>query len=172
PENLCLTIQDQIITRLRSRASSYDAIAHSISALVNEKKGNYLIYFPSYDFLKQVLDRFRASYPEHRTEAQIPGMTETEREEFIGRFQAEGTATFIAFAVLGGIFGEGIDLVGDRLIGVAIVGVGLPQLGLERDLIREYWQEGGCSGFDYAYTYPGMNRVLQAVGRLICSDKD
>ena len=74
--------------------------------------------------------------------------------------------------MMGGIFGEGIDLVGDRLIGVAIVGVGLPQICLERNLIREYWQRAKVPGFDYAYTFPGMNRVLQAVGRVIRSEKD
>jgi len=78
----------------------------------------------------------------------------------------------VGFAVLGGIFGEGIDLTGERLIGVAVVGVGLPQISLDRDLIREFWQTAGQSGFDYAYTFPGMNRVLQAVVRLIRSDKD
>ena len=94
-------------------------------------------------------------------------MSETARDEFLNRFQSGAERTFIAFAVLGGVFGEGIDLVGERLIGVAVVGVGLPQLCLERDLIRDYWQAREKSGFDFSYTYPGMNRVLQAAGRVI-----
>jgi len=74
--------------------------------------------------------------------------------------------------VMGGIFGEGIDLVGERLVGAVVVGVGLPQLGLERDLIRHYYDERDIPGFEYAYTYPGMNRVLQAAGRVIRSESD
>jgi DNA excision repair protein ERCC-2 len=104
--------------------------------------------------------------------AQKCGMTENEREEFLGLFLAESHKTLVGFAVLGGVFGEGIDLVGERLIGVVVVGIGLPQICLERDLIREYWQKAGRSGFDYAYTFPGMNRVLQAVGRLIRTEMD
>jgi DNA excision repair protein ERCC-2 len=80
--------------------------------------------------------------------------------------------TLVGFAVMGGVFGEGIDLVGDRLIGAVIVGVGLPQLCVERDLIRDYFQEQTGAGFDYAYTFPGMNRVLQAIGRVIRSETD
>jgi DNA excision repair protein ERCC-2 len=99
-------------------------------------------------------------------------MNEAEREEFLGLFDRGAEKKVVGFAVLGGIFGEGIDLVGERLIGVAVVGIGLPQICLERDLIREYWQAAGRSGFDYAYTFPGMNRVLQAVGRLIRTDTD
>src|ERR1700710_1223639 len=99
-------------------------------------------------------------------------MTESEREAFLAAFSVEHGSTFVGFAVLGGIFGEGIDLVGERLIGAVIVGVGLPQLCVERDLIAAYFQEQNSAGFDYAYTYPGMNRVLQAVGRVIRSEND
>jgi DNA excision repair protein ERCC-2 len=99
-------------------------------------------------------------------------MTEIQREEFLSSFCATPDETLVAFAVLGGIFGEGIDLVGDRLIGVVVVGVGLPQICLERDLIREHCQRANRNGFDYAYTFPGMNRVLQAGGRVIRSETD
>jgi Rad3-related DNA helicase len=99
-------------------------------------------------------------------------MTEPERDAFLAAFSVEHGETLVGFAVLGGIFGEGIDLVGDRLIGAVIVGVGLPQLCIERDLIRDYFQQQNAAGFEYAYTFPGMNRVFQAIGRVIRSETD
>jgi len=99
-------------------------------------------------------------------------MSEAEREEFLAAFAVEHGRTLVGFAVMGGIFGEGIDLTGERLIGAVIVGVGLPQLDVERDLMADYFQERTGAGFDYAYTFPGMNRVRQAVGRVIRSETD
>jgi Rad3-related DNA helicase len=99
-------------------------------------------------------------------------MTEPERDAFLAAFSVEHGETMVGFAVLGGIFGEGIDLVGERLIGAVIVGVGLPQLCVERNLIRDYFQHQNAMGFEYAYTFPGMNRVLQAIGRVIRSETD
>ena len=99
-------------------------------------------------------------------------MSEREREAFLAVFTEDNARPTVGFAVMGGIFGEGIDLVGDRLVGAAIVGVGLPQICLERDLIRHYFDEADLPGFDYAYTFPGMNRVLQAAGRVIRTDAD
>jgi len=104
--------------------------------------------------------------------AQRPNMSEAEREAFLVAFSVEHGETLVGFAVMGGVFGEGIDLVGDRLIGAIIVGVGLPQLCVERDLMRDYFQQKTGAGFDYAYTFPGMNRVLQAIGRVIRSETD
>jgi DNA excision repair protein ERCC-2 len=99
-------------------------------------------------------------------------MTEVERVEFLQQFSAQTERTLIGLAVMGGIFGEGIDLVGDRLIGVIVVGLGLPQLCLERNLIRQYYDQQGYDGFEYAYLFPGLNRVCQAAGRLIRSESD
>ena len=99
-------------------------------------------------------------------------MSESERDAFLAAFAVEHGETLVGFAVLGGIFGEGIDLVGERLIGAVIVGVGLPQLCVERNLIRDYFQSQNALGFEYAYTFPGMNRVLQAIGRVIRSETD
>ena len=99
-------------------------------------------------------------------------MAEPEREAFLAAFTAEQDETLLGFAVLGGVFGEAIDLVGDRLIGAIIVGVGLPQICLERDLIRDFFHERAAAGFDYAYTFPGLNRVFQACGRVIRSESD
>ena len=98
-------------------------------------------------------------------------MTEEQRESFLNHFSDEENPT-LNFCVLGGIFSEGIDLTGEQLIGVAVVGVGIPQIGLERDLIKGYFDENDKAGYHYAYTYPGMNKVLQAVGRLIRTEED
>lgn len=171
-ENLLLMVQDRIATTLRMRAESYGAIAEGIASTARGKCGNYLVFFPSYDYMARVLEEFRKQFPEIEAVAQKSGMSEGEREGFLGMFGTGTERTLVGFAVLGGIFGEGIDLVGERLIGVVVVGIGLPQICLERDLIREYWQNTGRSGFDFAYTFPGMNRVLQAVGRLIRTETD
>lgn len=171
-ENLLVLVNPRIATRLRARESSFDAVAELIAALVEGRTGNYLVYFPSYEYLARVLERFRTLAPSVRVEAQTSGMSEPERERFLAHFHASPDETLVGFAVLGGIFGEGIDLVGERLIGVAVVGVGLPQICLERDLVREHCQARGLPGFDFAYAFPGMNRVLQAVGRVIRSEMD
>ena len=171
-ENLLLMVQDRIATNFRARTETCGSVAEAIGATVRAKPGNYLVFFPSYEYLTRVLEEFSSRFPDLTTVTQKTGMTEPEREDFLGLFNSRAHETLVAFAVLGGIFGEGIDLVGDRLIGVIVVGIGLPQICLERDLIREYWQKTGRSGFDYAYTFPGMNRVLQAVGRLIRTETD
>ncbi len=111
--------------------------------------------------------------PDIRSIIQESSMTEDDREKFLNRFDSEkGGDTMVAFAVLGGIFSEGIDLIGDQLIGAIIVGVGLPQICFERNIIREYFQVKNNLGYEYAYMYPGMNKVLQAAGRVIRSEKD
>ncbi|MEW6304609.1 MAG: helicase C-terminal domain-containing protein, partial [Verrucomicrobiota bacterium] len=172
PEHLEVLVQDRIATRLRARDATCADVAGAIGALVDGRAGNYLAYFPSYQYLKQVLEAFQAAHPKVRTLVQTPGMTEAGREAFLAEFHTEHRETLVGFAVMGGVFGEGIDLVGDRLVGVAVAGVGLPQLCLERDLIRDYFQAKNSAGFDFAYTFPGMNRVLQAAGRVIRSETD
>jgi DNA excision repair protein ERCC-2 len=172
PENLAVFIQDRIQTRFKGRAESLGEVAAAIGTLVQGRRGNYLVYFPSYHYLNAVLPKFQAHHPAVMVLVQQPGMSEAERDAFLEAFLAEGAETRVGFAVLGGIFGEGIDLVGERLVGAVIVGVGLPQLCLERDLIRDYFQARNGAGFDYAYIFPGMNRVLQAVGRVIRSETD
>ncbi len=171
-ENLTVLIEDTIATNFRERDLTYDEVARSIAAVVRPRQGNYLVYFPSYKYLNQVLERFRVLHPEIPTLPQTPGMSEEDRERFLAAFHGESQQTVAGFAVMGGVFGEGIDLIGDRLIGAVIVGVGLPQISLERDLIRRYFQKKKGSGFEYAYAFPGMNRVLQAAGRVIRSEND
>src|SRR5690606_18579634 len=111
--------------------------------------------------------------PKADTMVQHGEMSEAEREDFLAAFEAgRSGGSLIGFAVMGGIFSEGIDLVGNRLTGVVVVGVGLPQIGLERNIIRDYFDQTGRNGYDYAYVFPGMNKVLQAGGRLIRSEQD
>lgn len=171
-ENIRLLIHNRISTKYAQRAYSYTAIAAAIEAVCTARSGNYLVFFPSYAYLKEVLELIEERFPEDQILVQKQGMNEEERETFLDRFSASNEQTLVGFAVMGGIFGEGIDLVGARLIGAVIVGVGLPQLGLERDLIKDYFDQLNKSGFAYAYQYPGFNRVLQAAGRVIRTEED
>jgi len=170
--NLAVLIQDRIQTRYKARAESLGDVVTAIATLVRGRCGNYLVYLPSYQYLQSVVEAFKTACPSVQVLAQRPGLTEPERDAFLAAFSVEHGETLVGFAVLGGIFGEGIDLIGERLIGAVVVGVGLPQLCVERDLIRDHFQKHTAAGFDYAYTFPGMNRVLQAVGRVIRSETD
>ncbi|MGF7048887.1 Rad3-related DNA helicase [Paenibacillus sp. DS2015] len=163
---------EPLSTRYHDRENTKNALVNLLAELVQERKGNYLFFFPSYQYLQTVYATFIETYPEVTTIVQGVGMAEEEREAFLASFQGDNKETLVGFAVLGGIFSEGIDLQGDRLNGVAVIGVGLPQLGLERNLIKDYFNSIGKNGYDYSYVYPGMNKVLQAGGRLIRSEQD
>lgn len=171
-ENMRLLVQNQISTKYANRAESYQAIADTIETVCTAQQGNYLVFFPSYAYLAAVVELIGERFPEHQLLVQDRGMPEAEREAFLARFSASNSDTLIGCAVMGGIFGEGIDLVGKRLIGAIIVGVGLPQLGLEKDLIKNYFTGRNNRGFEYAYQYPGFNRVMQAAGRVIRTEQD
>lgn len=160
-----------VSTRYHDREASLIPLSRALSQMV-AMKGNYLVFFPSYLYLQNVYQAFTENYPEIRTLMQDTGMSEQARESFLASFSPDNDETLLGFAVLGGIFSEGVDLPGDRLNGVMVVGVGLPQLGLERNLLRQYFNARGKNGFDYAYVYPGMCKVLQAGGRLIRSETD
>jgi DNA excision repair protein ERCC-2 len=169
-ENLLVLVHAGIPTRFARRSESYAAVVENVAALVQARPGNYLIFFPSYHYLQEVARRFGELCPHLRSLVQTAGMNEKERDAFLSEFSEGGQV--IGFAVMGGVFGEGIDLTGGRLIGAVVVGVGLPQICLERDLIKEWHQRRGSPGFDFAYTFPGMNRVLQALGRVIRTETD
>ena len=171
-ENLCLLVSDRISTKYKDRQDSLVPVADQIALTVSGKKGNYLAYFPSYAYLREVYQVFQKRYPAVATIVQRSGMEEEEREAFLQRFQADAADTLVGFCVLGGIYAEGIDLRGERLIGTVIVGVGLPQIGPEQDMIRDYYDRRDGRGFDYAYRYPGMNKVLQAAGRVIRDESE
>lgn len=170
--NLCLLVAGGVSTLYTRRERTKDEIARLIQTLIRGKQGNYLIFFPSYEYLRMVLERFVEISPETEVIVQSHGMTELERDRFIASFSVENRETLAGFAVMGGVFGEGIDLMGDRLTGAVIVGVGLPAICLERELILQYFAEHGGEGFKFAYLYPGLNKVLQAAGRVIRSETD
>jgi DNA excision repair protein ERCC-2 len=171
-ENLCLLISDRISTLYKQRDRTKPEVAMSLLTMVRQKKGNYLFFFPSYEYMMMVHEIFTEKSPETKTIIQTPAMKEDERDEYLNMFSRENLETLVGFAVMGGIFGEGIDLIGDRLCGVVIVGVGLPGISPEREIIRKYFTEYNQAGFEYAYMYPGINRVFQAAGRLIRSESD
>ncbi len=171
-ENLAVFVADRLSTYYRHRERTKPEIARILNSLVRPHRGNYLLFFPSYQYMRMVLETFQSAGPDIDVIVQAPGMGERQREEFLARFETDNPRTLVGFAVMGGIFGEGIDLVGTRLSGAAVVGVGLPAIGLERELIREYFAARIEQGFEYAYMYPGINRVLQAAGRVIRTETD
>jgi len=171
-ENFCLMISGEISTRYRDRADSFQRIAEYIKAAIGQKTGNYIVYFPSFEYLNNVLEVYQSMCPDNSIIVQKNRMNENERQEFLSAFRKTPDNTLIAFAVMGGIFSEGIDLTGDRLLGAIVVGVGLPQLSVERDLIADYYKKMNGRGFEYAYMLPGLNRVMQAAGRVIRTECD
>jgi len=169
-ENLLLLVAGGISTKYNDRDSSLERVADMIYHTAAGKTGNYIAYFPSYRYLADVHTAFGDKYPDLATVRQERSMAEAERDEFLALFESSGK-TMVAFCVLGGVFSEGIDLAGDRLVGTVIVGVGLPQINTELDIVRDYNDKTG-HGFDFAYRFPGMNKVLQAAGRVIRSAED
>ena len=171
----CLLICRDVSSKYTRRGyEEYRKIAEYIAKMSWQKKGNYMVFFPSYRLMEDVYqvyqDEFYASWV--RCISQHASMTELEREEFLEEFSEESDETLVGFCVMGGIFSEGIDLIGNRLIGAAVVGTGLPQVNCEREILKDYYDEKGEQGFDYAYRYPGMNKVLQAAGRVIRTKED
>ena len=171
-ENLCLVAIDRISTRYADREESVPRIVQAIAATVSAKAGHYMVYFPSYAYMEAVFSRFTAKYPQVRVRAQKRGMDAAARDAFIADFAADDADLLVGFCVLGGSFSEGLDLPGNALIGTVIVGVGIPRLSVERGLLSEYYDERSEQGYAYAYTYPGMNKVLQAAGRVIRREQD
>ena len=171
-ENLCVAVMDKISTRFTARTESAPAIAEAIYAMVSARVGNYFVFCPSFAYMDEILRAFHARYPEIRLAAQKKGTSAAAREEFLSLFLPEPKETLVGFCVTGGVFAEGIDLVGTRLIGAAVVGVAMPQISPERDAMCAYYGDLYEAGKEYAYLYPGMNRVLQAAGRVIRTEAD
>ena len=170
--NFCLLGISNVSTRYGDRRKSAMTVANIIRATVAGKAGNYMVYFPSYSYMTEVKEIFEKKYPKIRVTTQIKSMTDTAKKDFLSSFSEGEASTLIGFCVMGGSFSEGIDLRGERLIGAIIVGVGLPTISSELNIIKEYFDNTRENGYAYAYTYPGMNKVLQAAGRVIRSESD
>ena len=190
-EKRSLLIGNDITSKYTRRTEDeFRKMAFYIEEIVSRRQGNYMVFGPSYAFLQRLFETYTQMFGEEEKECMIQGetMSEEERELFLARFEGnescdirsmigmevetEEEKSLIGFCVLGGIFGEGIDLKNDSLIGVMIVGTGLPLVCNEREILKNYFDERGENGFDYAYRYPGMNKVLQAAGRVIRTSED
>ncbi|MGI9318426.1 MAG: ATP-dependent DNA helicase [bacterium] len=163
-------IVSHINTRYRQRRSSLPELLDLIRTTVLAKSGNYIVFFPSYAYLQQAYDAYCLKFSSHNVWLQTVEDSREDRQQIIDRMDEPGDR--LGFAIMGGVFGEGVDYVGDRLIGVIVVGVGLPGQTIEQDLIADHYRSEGYDGYDYAYRYPGFTRVLQTVGRLIRDEKD
>jgi len=190
PERRALYIGTDVTSKYTRRSEEeYFNIAAYIDEIVKNRHGNYMVFFPSHAFLEKVYNCYMEHFSDETRECivQEDYMDEVSREAFLARFAGNPDCDFsdiiqmdveiedkilIGFCVMGGIFGEGIDLKEDSLIGVIIVGTGLPQVCYEREIFKEYFDAQGENGFDYAYRYPGMNKVLQAAGRVIRTVND
>lgn len=169
PENLQI-LRSPIATRYTRREQTAAALAETLSVFLSTGKGNAIVFFPSYGYLRSIAALL--TLPEDiELLVQSSGLSQDDRDSFLSRL-SDTSRPAAALAVMGGIFAEGIDLPNNALKKVAVVGVGLPQVGLECELLRAYYEETLGEGFAYAYAYPGMTRVLQAAGRLIRSETD
>jgi len=171
-ENCSVCIRTDIETRYNKRDQSISSLCESIYETFTARKGKYIVFFPSYSYMNRAIEQFSDEYPQVSIHVQESGMNENARSDYLDRFSEQNGSSLLAFAVMGGIFGEGIDLKGEKLIGAVIVGPGLPGISVERDLYKKYYENNGESGFNYAYKLPGFNKVLQAAGRVIRSERD
>lgn len=173
PSRLGVFIDTAVTSRYARRgAEEYRKIAEHIRGIVSCMRGNYMVFFPSYVFLQNVYEAYKELGNESGAViCQTEKMSERDREDFLTEFSDESDG-IIGFCVMGGLFSEGIDLTGERLIGVVVVGTGLPQISSEKDILKKYFDDNGRDGFDYAMKIPGMNKVLQAAGRVIRTEND
>lgn len=172
PDNLLVVGVNSVSTRYSSRRQTAPEIAELIFSVIEAKEGNYIAYFPSYDFMIQVYREFAQLAGGIKIVLQKRSMSLTERDKFLRQFREGRGDPLIGFCVLGGAFAEGVDLAGEKLIGTIIVGTGLPKISSELNLLKEYFDSTRENGYDYAYTYPSMIKVQQAAGRVIRSEND
>ena len=175
PENQLVYVGNDVTTKYTRRGiREYEKISHYIEETLKARKGNYLVFFPSYEMLENVYGAFVTSKMAKHCVCKLQSahMPEEERETFLAEFEKEQETSLLGFCVMGGIFSEGIDLTEEKLIGAIIVGTGLPRVCVERELLKQYFDAKGLGGFDYAYLYPGMNKVLQSAGRVIRTATD
>ena len=172
PDNLKIMVNASISTKYADRTKTAQEICLNIHAFVTNMGGKHMVFFPSYKYMQMIYMLYIEMYGDTQVSIQQKNMSDEDREWFLSQFDGEYDKPFAAFAVMGGVFAEGIDLAGDRLVGAVVVGVGLPQICHERDLIRDYHFENDEPGFAYAYAYPGFNKIIQAVGRIIRTKDD
>ena len=168
--NLELIINNKVSTKYKNRTASIDEIIEIIETSTNVKKGNYIVFFPSYKYLEMVIDKIEL--PEYEIIVQKSDLKDKERLEIIEKFKNTSDKSYVGFFVMGGTFSEGIDLIGDALSGVIVIGVGLPMICDENNILKDYFEEVYENGYEYAYVYPGFTKVIQAVGRVIRTETD
>ena len=168
--NLKILVAPKVSVKYKNRDKSYLEVADYIKAFIKNKVGNYFIYSPSYEYMEQLLANI--ALDDYDYFVQTKEMSEEERESFLLNFKPNPKKTTLGFLVIGGAFSEGIDLVSDRLIGAVIIGIGMPRINYQSDHIMQYYKDQGLPGYDYAYVNPGMNKIMQAVGRVIRSEED
>jgi Rad3-related DNA helicase len=170
PDQLQVRVVNRISTRYADRQRSAEPIARLIAGQFEAQAGNYLAFFSSFEYLDLVASDFQQRYPAVPMWTQARGMDEGQRKAFLDRFVPGGAG--IGFAVLGGSFGEGIDLRGDRLVGAFVATLGLPQVNTRNEQLKAHLEELFGSGYDYTYLYPGIQKVVQAAGRVIRTQED
>ena len=171
-ENLAVCVMDKISLRFSDRDASLTEILRAVAAVTAARVGNYMVFCPSFEYLERLSALYAQANPHHTVLRQTKGMTRAQRSTFLDALAPHPEKTTVAFTVMGGVFSESVDLTGDRLIGTVVIGVGLPFPTPEREALREYYDERCDAGKEYAYLYPGMNRVLQASGRVIRTESD
>lgn len=169
---LSVTIMDKISTRFSEREDTLSAVCRVIAATVSARRGNYMIFSPSFAYSEALAKAFSAKYPKLKVLSQKRNMSQKEKVNFLSEFSKDDKSYLIGFCVMGSIYSEGIDLSGDSLIGAVVVGIGMPGISYEREAMRAYYDEKYEEGKQFAYIYPGMNRVLQAAGRVIRREED
>ena len=177
PENLEIMIESGISTAYKDRSLTQADLIQTIAECLLGRTGNHMVFFPSFEYMNQIMPGIgeyldRKGVSDYRIISQISEMNTVEKEEFLKSFSEPYKGLLIGAAVLGGHFGEGIDLVGDKLTGVVIVGVGIPKVTPERQILSNYYSEKFGDGFSFAYRFPGWQKVLQAVGRVIRTETD
>ena len=172
PEQLSVSIIDSISTRYSERERTIPAVCRVIAGTLSAKRGHYMVFAPSFEYAEAMYKEFSTKYPKVKSMLQHKNMSQREKEDFLVEFSKNSESYLLGFCVMGGIYAEGIDLAGDSLIGAIVVGIGMPSLSYEREAVAEYFEEKYESGKEYAYIYPGMNRVFQAAGRVIRREND
>ncbi len=172
PEQLSVSIIDKISTRYSERERTLPAVARVIAGTLAARRGHYMVFAPSFEYAESIYREFSSKYPKVKCLLQGRSMSAKEKREFLDCFSEGKEEYLLGFCVMGGIYSEGIDLAGESLIGAIVVGIGMPSLSYEREAIAEYFQDKYDSGKEYAYIYPGMNRVFQAAGRVIRRETD